>query len=268
MQSGSGRRADRMTVIYHSSTVACELSAGGKMLLAGDLNTELVIDGQSVVPQGEWKSVCWHTDDDGDYLELQLCLSDAVRIDRQFLLSRRGRFAVMADAVIAPQAGRIEYHLSLPAAEGVQTKINTSSRETQLRATGCAARVFPLALPQDRVHSTAGSCLEQHGQLVLTQVGAGRGLFAPLVFDWHPRRRRAAAEWRSLTVTELGKAVGGDCAAGHRLRLGKQQLLIYRSLADTDEARAVLGQHTRYETIVGTFDARGKVTPIMLVEKE
>jgi len=268
LQSGAGRRADRMTVAYHSPDVTFDLSAAGKTLLAGAFATEIVIDGRSVRPRGDWHSVCWHADDDGDYLELQLCLSDSVRIDRQLLLSRRGRFALLADAVMTSQAQRIEYRLSLPTAEGVDIKFNKSTREARLRAADGVARVFPLALPQDRVLSTAGSCLETNGRLELTQIVAGRGLFAPLVFDWHPGRRSAAADWRSLTVTELGKAVGADRAAGHRLRLGKHQLLIYRSLDDTDEARAVLGQHIRYETIVGTFDAAGNVKPIMLVEKE
>lgn len=267
LQSGSGRQADRMSIDFHSPDVEFELSVGGKTLLDGALDTELTIDGQSVIPRGDWRAVCWHADGDGDYLELQLCLTESVRIDRQLLLSRRGRFAFLADVVIAPQAERIEYRFSLPAAEGTQMKFDSSTREARLRAPACAARVFPLALPQDRVLSTAGSYLEQHGRLELRQVVAGRGLFAPLILDWHPRRRSAAAEWRSLTVTELGKAVGADRAAGHRLRLGKQQLLIYRSLADTDEARAVLGQHTRYETLVGLFDTKGDVTPIMMVEK-
>jgi hypothetical protein len=256
-----------MSIDFHSPDVDFQLSVGEKTLLAGALDTELTIDGQPLLPRGNWQAVCWHADADGDYLELQLCLNESVRIDRQMLLSRRGRFAFMADAVIAPQAERIEYCLGLPMAKGSQMRFDASTREARLRAPDCAARIFPLALPQDRVRSTAGSCLEQRGRLELRQVVAGRGLFAPLIFDWHPRRRIAAAEWRALTVTELGKAVGADRAAGYRLRLGKQQLLIYRSLADTDEARAILGQHTRYETLVGLFDSKGDVTPIIMVEK-
>ena len=123
-------------------------------------------------------------------------------------------------------------------------------------------------LPQGGDFTAGCDFLEQSGQLTLTQTGTGRALFAPLIFDWHPGRRNAVAEWRSLTVTECGNAVGADRAAAHRLRLGKHQLLIYRSLALTDEPRAVLGHHTRFETVIGTFDARGNVRPIMLVERE
>jgi hypothetical protein len=268
LQSRSGRMADRMAIAFRDADVEVELSSHGKTLVAGVVETVLSIDGQSVNPRGDWQAVCRHADDDGDYLELQLCLGDSIRIDRQFLLSRRGRFAVLADAVVATQPGPIEHRLSLPPAAGVEMKSDLTTREARLRTAGCTVRAFPLALPQDRVVSTAGSLCEQSGRLTLTQVGAGRGLFVPLIFDWHPQRRSATAEWRSLTVTEPGKVIGADRAAGYRLRLGKHQVLIYRSLADTGEARAVLGHHTRYETVVGTFDSAGNVAPIVLVERE
>jgi hypothetical protein len=257
-----------MAIAFHDSDVEIVLSAHGKMLVAGVVATELSIDGQAVNLRGDWQTVCRHADDDGDYLELQLCLGNSVRIDRQFLLSRRGRFAFLADAVVAAQPGPIEHRLSFAPAAGVAMKSDSTTREVRLRTTGCTARAFPLALPQDRVVSTAGSLCEQCGRLTMTQVGAGRGLFVPLIFDWHPNRRSAIVEWQSLTVTEPGKVIGADRAAGYRLRLGKHQVLIYRSLVDTDEARAVLGHHTRYETVVGTFDAGGNVEPIVLVESE
>jgi hypothetical protein len=124
-----------------------------------------------------------------------------------------------------------------------------------------------VGLPQDRVLSTSGNCCEKEGHLDLKQETTGRGLYLPVVFDWHPQRRRAPADWRSLTVTEPGRVVGRDGAAGHRLRVGKQQLLVYRSLVATPEARAVLGQHTRYETVIGSIDA-GEMNPIIMVDAD
>lgn len=268
LQSGPGKRADRMTVAYHSSNVEFELSARGSPLLAGAIESELVVDGLRRVPAGNWESVCWYADDDGDFVELQLSCEGSIRIGRQFLLSRRGHFALIADAVFSPAANRLEYRVSLPTAEGVLFRPDALTRECRLMGTDCAARAFPVGLPQSRVTSAAGDFAEREGYLDLTQEGAGKAQYACVALDWHPTRRRTPAEWRSLTVTELGSVVPPDCAAGFRLRIGKHQLLIYRSLFASEEARAVLGHHTRYETVVGTFDSAGEVEPIVMVERE
>lgn len=262
LQSGPGRRADRMTIAYHEPSVAFDLVASGRTLLAGDFETELVVDGVPVVPRGDWKSVCWYGDDDCDFLELQLQCTDSVHIERQFLLSRRQHFALLAEAVISASAARIEARLKLPLFADVPVIPDRTTRELQVGA----ARVFPLALSQERVVSSPGEFRERDGQLELAQVSRGAALYLPLLFDWHPRRRRAPADWRSLTVTEPRTIVSPDRAAGHRLRLGKEQWLFYRSLLPTIEPRAVLGHHTRYETLVGTFDSDGDVEPIVMVE--
>lgn len=263
LQSGTGNSADRVTIEYHQPGVEFQLATRGRSLLAGNFQSELFVEGTAVATKGDWRAVCWSSDDDGDYLELQLCVSDSVHIDRQFLLSRRGHFALFADAVVTAAPARIEYRLSLPVAGGIFVKTDEPTRECRVGT----ARVFPLGLPQDRVLSTPGNCSTKAGRLDLTQVAAGRGLYLPIVFDWHPRRRRAPADWRSLTVTEPGRVVSPDGAAGHRLRVGKEQLLIYRSLVGTREARAVLGQHTRYETVIGSIDS-GEMAPIVMVETD
>lgn len=263
LQSGLGNRADRLSIAYHGPSVDLELLARGRALLTGAFHSELIVDGAPATTMGDWKSVCWSSDDDGDYLELQLWCSESIRIDRQILLSRRGHFALFADAVVMAVPGRIEYRVSLPAVGGVSIRSEEQTRECRVGT----ARVFPVALPQDRVQSTPGSCSENSGRLELMQVALGHGLYLPVVFDWHPVRRRAPADWRSLTVTEMGRVISPGGAAGHRLRLGKQQLLIYRSLVDTREPRSVLGQHTRYETVIGSFEG-GELAPIIMVETD
>jgi hypothetical protein len=66
----------------------------------------------------------------------------------------------------------------------------------------------------------------------------------------------------------MGEVVAPHRAAGHRLRVGGHQLLIYKSLDTPQDARAVLGYHTWYESVIGTFDAAGAVDPIVMVEVE
>ena len=77
---------------------------------------------------------------------------------------------------------------------------------------------------------------------------------------------RQEADWRTVTVSERGEIQKSDVASGHRLRIGAHQLLLYRSLQQPVLPRAVLGQHTSNETLIGQFDAAGDVTPILIVE--
>ena len=264
MTGAGGRHADSLKIDYHEANVQIDLSAGGHALLSGELVHELTIDGRPVTSRGEWKSVCTYGDEDGDYLELQLCLTESLRIDRQLFLSRYDHFALLADAVIATGAGRVEHRLRLPVAEKAPAKSDTPTREWQVGP----ARVFPLWLPQDRVLSAVGDCVQNGGGLNLSYTVGGDGLYLPVVFDWHPRHRRVAADWRTLTVTEPGRVVSPHGAAAHRLRIGKDQLLIYRGLAATHEPRAVLGLHTWFETLIGWFDAKGELEAIMATETE
>ena len=122
--------------------------------------------------------------------------------------------------------------------------MDTPTREVQLTMKGFRARAFPLAIPQDRVLSTPHDFSGEDGRLTLKQVADGEGLFAPIIFDWDPARSRGTAQWRTLTVTEDGRVIGGDIAAGHRLKINDLQLLVFRSLKTTGHSRAVLGHHT------------------------
>ena len=116
-----------------------------------------------------------------------------------------------------------------------------------------------------RVQSAAGQLTTCETHLELVQNGIGR-VFAPLVLDWNPRRRRSPAAWRRLTVAQNGTAVPPSRAAGYLLENGPAKWLIYRSLLSSLEPRSVLGQHTMYETMVGRF-AKGDVAQMVLVEQ-
>src|SRR5437764_7372846 len=129
------------------------------------------------------------------------------------------------------------------------------TREGKFAGDRVKARIFPVGIPQDCVFSTPHSLSIDGNQIVLKHVAEGEGLFAPLVFVWHPERTRVDATWRTLTVAEAGKVVGPDVAVGYRLKLGDFQLLVSRSLKRTGNSRTVLGHHTFNETVFAKFDS-------------
>ena len=258
--------ADSVAVAHHRQFPQIDVTAAGKPLLHGDWTLELKLGDAVVELAEEWSCVCWQSDPDADYIELQMRGPGKLRVERIIMLSRRERFLLLADSVSGAPPGRIEYRASLPLAEDILVRLDTPTREAQLTMRGFKARVFPLAVAQDRVHSTPHEFTATAERLTLKQVAQGEGLFAPVLLDWHPDRTRADAQWRSLTVTEDGRVIGSDIAAGHRLKLGDLQLLIFRSLKTTGESRAVLGHHTHNETVIARIDKKGDIDPILLVE--
>ena len=259
--------ANSIVVAHHDAKPLIDLTVRGTSLLSGTWDIEVAINGESILfEEDDWECSCWHSDEDCDYLELQANFDNNLHVDRQVLLSRTDDFLILADAVCGVGEQRIDYSSRLPLVSGIEAASSSDSRECVLKDRGTVARVFPLALPDDRVLSTAGGFGPFENQLVLKQASAGDGLYAPLVIDWAPDRRRTPVDWRSLTVTETRTVLKPGVASGHRLRMGTHQLFIFRSLRAADLSRAVLGHHTAHETVIGNFDKKGDVQPILLVE--
>ena len=258
--------ADTLAIAHHQRWPQVDATAAGAAVLHGDWALELRIDGTPIELADEWSCAAWESDPDADYTELQMLGPGRMRVERIVLLSRRDRMLLMADAVSNAPEGRIELVSRLTLAPGIAAEPDTATRSIGLRGNQLRSRVFPLALPCSRIDSTPHQFRAIDGQLELRQLAQGRGLVAPLVFDWQPQRRSKPAEWRTLTVTENGKVVRGDIAAGYRLRVGRAQWLFYRSLKKSAVARAVLGHHTFHETVIARFNTDGEADPLLMIQ--
>jgi len=259
-------QANSFVVSHHRPYPAVELAAHGKVLLSGDWEIDVRVDGRSLPFAGPWSCACWSSDQDADYLELKAQLSDGVQVERQVLLAREDDLLLLADAVIGPSNARIEYASRLPLVPIVAAEPETRTRTCRLSGLVPHARVIPLGLPCERVVGCAGGLGSSAGVLELRQTAVG-ALFAPLAIEWNPSRHRNSAAWRSLTVAQDGRSVPASAAAGHRLQIGASQWLVYRSLCQTAETRTVLGHHTLYETVIGRFTTGGSVEPLVSIEQ-
>lgn len=281
--------ADAILVTHHENKPRIEMSALGLPIFSGEWEIDLTINGETVSPTDSWSCTCWFSDSDSDFLELQNEFANGFVVHRQILLSRTSQFALLADCVSSPKTTQqqtdekteqkqtepqavqeISYRQRLPLVDAVRGQADLPTREYQLHRDDLQLRVFPLALPEDRVLSAAGELSvgqNNSGQsyLELQQTGIN-GFYAPLLFDWSPRRQHGFAEWRTLTVAEDGRTLAAAEASGYRLRLGNHHLLVYRSLMESHFSRSILGQHIRHETMIGHFRPNGDVTPLLLVD--
>ena len=258
-------RAARLAVAYGSQAVRLELALGGDLLLAGDWEIDIRTDGAAAVPTGEWREVCWVSDNDCDYLELEIELTHSLRIERQMLLARQDRFLLLADAVLGAQPRELTYRSRLPLAARLTTSAAADTRELLLEGRKARGLVFPLALPEWRGSGRYGSLEVEKGALELRQAMQGRSLFAPLWIDLSRGRADKPFTWRQLTVAEQRQNQPRDVAAGYRIQFGRRQWLVYRSLSERGN-RTVLGQNLSTDFFLGRFGRDGETESILEIE--
>ncbi len=260
------------------------LAVGKQPLLQGAWTVRVKVSEAELELNDSWECVCWHSDEDADYIELQQEL-EHVTVERQLLLARTVGLAVLADAVKVNKPTTIEYEGLLPVPSTLTVVDSQASPELCLKAgRRKQCRVFPLFLsnffvPQPATDNKAAnthsgkadrwpSALKPNGATVTVKHAAveSRALYVPLVFVWEPALRAKPAFWRSLTVSENRRTVAPEVAVAFRLQVGNYQLVVYRSLKHYKAARAFLGHQTRYETVIGRFDTEGEVLPLVMVE--
>jgi len=265
LRSDWSRSAQRLTVVYPGDSMRVELSCGKDVLWSGLWEWDLRVDGRPVEPASDWEEVCWVSDEDVDFLELEIVLGGDVHVQRQMLLAHEDRFLLLADAVLADRPVALEYRTRLPLCKGVSWRQSGESREGLLVAGKRRASVLPLALPEWKADCRRGELLRTEAGLELRQSFQGRGLYAPLFLDLDRRRHTRRLTWRQLTVAEALEVQPDDVAVGYRVAIDQQQWLIYRSLTGRAN-RTLLGHNLSTEMLVARFDRTGEVEPLVEVE--
>jgi len=270
LQPGWTESDARLTVHYGKRQLQTELIRGRTLLWSGNWQPEVRLDGEILEATSSWENVCWVSDDDADYLELEQKLTGAARLQRHVLLARHDRFLFVADAVICKRPKAIAYRGPTPLTAGVDFIAASQTHEGFLTSTAGHRRhalVLPLALPEWRSAGRRGDELAlDGGRLELRQSAfAARALFAPLFIDLAPRRIARPATWRRLTVAEDRRIVPAEVAVGYRAQVGAQQWLFYRSLT-LPGSRTLLGHHLVTEFLTARFSRTGQVEPIMEIE--
>ncbi|HEX3658174.1 MAG TPA: hypothetical protein VHV55_20465 [Pirellulales bacterium] len=256
----------RLAVGYSGRTLVCEAAAGRHVLFSGPCQPQIRSAGRLLEPASGWEEVCWVSDEDGDYVELEMLLENSVRVQRQIFLARRDLFLFSADTILAGEAMPLEYEVSFPLGPDLNSLVAEETNEAWLAAKKPQAAVLPFALGEWRSDSRAGQLTFSDGQLRLRQsTPSGRGLFAPLWFDLNRSRLGLPLTWRRLTVAENRENQPADAAVGYRVQVGRQNWLIYRSFTGAAN-RTLLGHHLLTQFLIGQFTAAGEVLTLIEIE--
>ncbi len=265
------RRSPQLGVMYADGQLQTELSNAKRLIWSGCMQPQVWLDNQPLSPHSTWEESCWFSDNDVDYLELELELGDDVSVQRQLLLAREEKFLYVADAVLSPQhCGEIRILSRLPLVSSVQWNPEAETYDGEiLDSSGrWLATVMPLSLPEWRIGRHHGFLELENQSLQIDQSATGHALYAAWFIDLHPRRaNHQHRTWRHLTVAEQRRQVPRDQAVGYRAQVGKRQYLFYRSLNDSQN-RTVFGQNLICEFLAGRVDRRGNVEKLVELDVE
>jgi hypothetical protein len=254
-----------LTVRYPHRQFQMELSCGKDVLWSGPWELDVRADGRPATPDADWQQLCWVSDDDVDFLELEMELSGGLRVQRQMLLARQDHVLLLADVILSTGAESLQYQGSLPLCPGVSFRSAGESCEGFLAGSKPRALVLPLALPEWRADRRVGRLVQTAKGLQLRQSAKARRLYAPLFFDLDRGRMTRPTTWRQLTVAESLAVQPDEVAVGYRVAVGKEQWLIYRSLAQKAN-RTLLGHNLSTELLVARFHRSGEVEPLLEIE--
>lgn len=262
-------KADKMAVDFGGRDLQIELE-NSRSWLKGTWVTDIRVDGHSVGLDSTWSEVCWHSDDEVTYLEIQNELDGEIGVvQRQILISRDYRFCLLSDSVVLhdAQTGNshsIDHHWSLPLADGAKFQASKETHDGFLEQRKHRINIIPLTLPEWRVEFSRGSLSSEGDALRAHYSLPAARLCQAMLLDLDHKRSRQPLTWRHLTVGENQQAITVDKAIGFRAQLDRMQFLIYRSLAPVT-SRTVLGQNYHCDFCIGQFTAGGTCDSIITI---
>ncbi len=268
MQSDWRSTGIRFALDFSDSEICIEaLGKEGAAVLAGQWTAHVERDGQPQLQLDEWSEVCWFSDDDVDYLELEAKFGQHARLQRQALLFRKDRMLLLADALLCDQPGAWSIRSHMPLAGDAHFEPAEKTTEGVI-ATGSGRRylTLPLHLPEWRRQAAAGRLQAEQETLICEQQAHGQRLYAATLISLRGSHARKPVTWRHLTVGQDLRIVGDDEAVAFRVQIGKKQWVLYRSL-EKPLRRTAIGMHTLSEFFAGRFDAEdGNLEPLLEVE--
>ncbi len=273
MRTGWGVKRREFYLRYSGHEIWAELRSGGKTLFSCELNSQVTVAGEALSVVGTWEEVCYESDDDVDYLELEAILSDGWRIQKHFLLAKDDNLLLIGDVVLPGKSnaedaerGDICLEQRYTLAEGIKCFGADEHNEGYVWGEKPEAVVFPLALPEWRAGNREGE-LSGEQQILSYRVSRGqhRAAYAPLLFALNGKAGTKKYTWRRLSVAEELDRQPDDIAAGFRIQIGKRQWLLYRSLTEFGN-RTLLGQNYSSEFAFGEFQEDGTVYEYVEIE--
>lgn len=252
-------KGNRAAVDFSSDVIWLDLlGADGSRIFSGDWDLSVEKDGKELTIENAWEEVCWFSDDDVDYLELECSIDDVCKVQRQIMLMRNEGMFFTADALMASSNANWKLRSTFDLVNGLALKQDQDTTECKLvRERGedeqdPVALMLPVSLPEWKRSKSNGSIRQVGDKLEITSQIVGSRIYSPMVFALNKLRKPMAYTWRQLTVAEDLRIQPREVAEAYRLQINQEHWVFYRSLTPCTR-RTVMGLHLNNEFYAGRF---------------
>lgn len=266
-------RGCRVAIDFSSDVIWLDvLGADGQRVMSGDWDVQVQRNNKPVQLDVSWQEVCWFSDDDVDYLELECAVEDVCKVQRQIMLMRDEGIVYFADALIAENADEWSILSTWTTPDDMHLKSEPKTTEGRLVRSGSAeqtaALLLPVAMPEWRRAPSHGKMTFTASTLSLQCETKAKSLYSPLVMSLRGAENAQAFTWRQLTIAEELQIQPRDIAEAYRVQINRDQWVFYRSLTPCTR-RTVMGLHLNTEFYAGRFSrSDGEYEPIVEVNPE
>jgi len=266
-------RGCRVAVDFSSDVIWLDVvGQSGERVLSGEWDIEIRRNNELLQTDVSWQEVCWFTDDDVDYLELECEVENVCKIQRQVMLMRDEGVVFFADALIAqsPESWSIKSTWTVPDDIVLHSEQKTTEGKL-VRADNpeqAMALLMPVAMPEWRRSPSHGRMGSERSTLYLQCETKAKNLYSPLVMSLRGISSSPAYTWRQLTIAEELLIQPRDIAEAYRVQVNRDQWVFYRSLTPCTR-RTVMGLHLNTEFYAGRFSpSDGLFEPVVEVNPE
>ncbi len=252
----------RVAIDFSSDVIWLDLiGEKGERIFSGDWEVTVKKDGKEQLIDHAWQEVCWFTDDDVDYLELECSIGDECSIQRQIMLMREEGMLFVADALLAKESARWRLQSSWTPAEGVRFVSDAKNTEAKLLRDApelgsheIVALLLPVAASEWKRDASQSWIDYQEDLVVVKTECEANNLYSPLLIPMRNLRDSTTYTWRQLTVAEELAIQPKHVAGAYRVQIDRDQWVFYRSLTPCTR-RTVMGLHLNTEFYTGRFCA-------------
>lgn len=254
-----------LAIDYRKFDCRLSLHLAGERIASGSYATNVTQNGRPLQATAKWETICQNADEDCEYLELCVPLTNGVFLDRHLFVGRKAPIIWMVDVIRGKETADWRWHVRWDGVSANGLRGEPNHRGQRVLGPKTQLALLPVSSPTDPFAPGGMRVALKDGAFELSQEQRGARIVGAIAWVWSEKGPLNVEPWRQLTITQDRRTAPTEEAFAFRVSAGGKQCVFFRQL-EQSRRYAFIGCQTFDETIIGEFDKNGDVVPWMRIE--